>query len=199
MSLSVATATFFDSRLLRLAQLVRRSFVRLESDTPADQVLGWGLVTDADAQHLVPAIYRRHDHDDNVAQAHLRYDQTGVDWDLYLRWTPVEWPRSTSTAPTAAEPELDEVWQQLLDRRSVSNGVDRTYWPSVMVELAANSMVVLQRSGWFDDYPHSVRMLQVVDGAIPTSTRRRWVQQMNSEASMQSYLVHDQQFMVGQR
>ena len=199
MSLSLQTADFFESRLLRLAQLVQQSFLRLLSDTPADQILGWGLATDAAAQRLVPTIYRRHDHAANLADAQTRYQDSGVDWDLYLRWTPVEWPRSTATAPTTAVPELGELWQELLDRRAPASGVDRTYWPSIMFEAAANAMIVLHRDGWFDKYAHSVRVLHVIEGRIDRVTRRRWVEAMNADLARQSYLSHERQFVGAAR
>lgn len=199
MSLSLQTADFFDSRLLQVAKLVRQSFVRLLSDTPTDQILGLALVTDAAAQRLVPTIYRVHDHAAHLADAQARYDDTGVDWDLYLRWTPLEWPRSTTSAPTTAVTALDELWQELLDRRALTGGVDRSYWPSLMYEVAANAMIVLARAGWFDEYPHAVRILQVADGRIDRITRRRWVEAMNTEAALPSYLSHELQFVGAQR
>lgn len=199
MSLSLQTADFFDSRLLQLAKLVRQSFVRLLSDTPTDQILGVALVTDAAAQQLVPTIYRVLDHAANLADARARYDDTGVDWDLYLRWTPLEWPRSTTSAPAAAVTALEELWQELLDRRALTGGVDRSYWPSLMYEVAANAMQVLHRAGWFDEYPHAVRILQVADGRIDRITRRRWVEAMNTETALPSYLSHELQFVGAQR
>lgn len=195
MSLSIQTAEFFDTRLLALTKLVKQSFVRLISDTPSEQILGLGLVTDASARQVIPTIYRRHDHDHSLDVARKRYEDTGVNWDLYLRWSPVEWPRSTATAPTAAVPALDESWQELLDRRGRSSGVDRTYWPSVMFEMAANALVVLHRDGWFDEYPHSVQVLQVIEGTIDRVTARRWATNMNTAAALQSYLSHEQQFI----
>ena len=195
MSLSIETGEFFDSRLTRLAVLLKQAFTHLLSDTPAEDVLGFALMTDAEAVRLTAALYRRGDHEHNLAVAHRRYAEAGVDWDLYLRWSPVEWPRTTTTAPVTAVPALTELWQTLLDRRAVANGVDRRYWPPVMFELAANALAVLYREGWFDDYPHSVRILHVADGVIDQNTRRRWVEAMNPDEAANSYQAHQTQLI----
>ncbi|MGA4670017.1 hypothetical protein ACPCG0_09505 [Propionibacteriaceae bacterium Y1923] len=198
MTLSIDTATFFDDRVLKLAVLVKQSLVRLVSDTPAEDILGLGLLTDPAAEHLAPAIYRRGDHEANLRSAHVRYPDDPVDWDLYLRWSPVEWPHSTTNVPTAAVPGLATLWDELLARRATASGVDRTYWPSIMFELAANALVVLHRDGWFEEYPHSVHRLQVVKGRTDKPTRRRWAEQMNTPEHYASYLSHEKQF-VGPR
>lgn len=199
MSLSIQTADFFDGRLLGLAVLLKRSFVRLVSDTPADEVLGLGLLTDPQAGHLIPAIYREGDHRTNLARAQARHPDEEVDWDLYLRWSPVEWPRTVANAPTTAVPELADLWSELLQRRATASGVDRTYWPSVMFEVAANALVVLHRDGWFEEYPRSLRVLQVIDGQTERERQRRWAEQMNTPEGFAGYRGHEGQFLESPR
>lgn len=189
MALTIETARFFDDRLLRLTALVKQTFVRLRSDTAADDVLGLALVTDPDADHLTVAIYRRRDHDENLASAHRRYPDSDVDWDLYLRWAPEEWPRSTDSAPVTRASELDDLWAELRDRQDTAIRPDRRYWPSLMYEIAANVMIVLHRDGWFEEYPHGIRLFHVSGGDVDRPTRRRWVEGMNTAAAAESFLV----------
>ncbi|MGA4506683.1 hypothetical protein ACQB6R_14130 [Propionibacteriaceae bacterium G1746] len=194
MSLSIETGQFFDSRMKTMAGLAKQVLVNLVSDTPDEQVLGFALYTDAVATSLEAAVYRRTDHDANLATARRRFGdddadsfaEAHTDWDAYLRWAPVEWPRNTTAAPLARIDALDDLWTTLREHRARVSNVDQRYWPSVMHEMAAAAMIILYRDGWFRGYPHAVQVVEVFgaddETGVDRGTRRRWTSQMNTDA-----------------
>lgn len=153
----------------------RRSFALLVDDVPPVEVIGFALYSDADGGTVVAAAGTRATYDALVAQHPGAAD--------HLRWSAQEWGRDFMTLRERGLADPLGPVQQRLDalQDQADDGAELTFRElrSRVWELCAEAMAQIHASGWFDAYPHAVRVVEVSDHELAAEQQVGWIERCN--------------------
>ncbi len=188
MPVSKATGEFFNSRPEMLSKAIQQAFEAMTAGLEPAEVLGLGLYSDMEASSITAAVYTRAGHEASLAKYAAPEYADAVDplfsWEIYLRWSPHEWDRSTAVDPIPEAHALEAMWAEMRGLREQVGPRDQRYWPSLPFEALTIAMGYLQDDGWYARFPGSLRNFEVMGVEVGLEVHDdmyRWARLMNDE------------------
>lgn len=162
----------------------------VEGLRPAD-VVGLGFISESDGSRLIPVANTR-----RALLAALQHEadpqreaRSGFDRERFYRWCARQWPLTGGDGP--GDELLHHIWGRMRAVREQVSPAERASWPEIQYEAAMFSLGVLREAGWFDKFPHAVRVFTVDDDQLELTVRSRWLGLLNLDEwdEIEAYLA----------
>lgn len=179
------------ARVRDLAAAMGQSLDALVDGLAPAEVVGLGFVSTADCSRLTPVANTRHD-----LQAALQHQadpareaRPGFDRERFYRWCARQWPLTGGEGE--ADAPLRATWAAISAIRDEVSPEEREAWPAIQFEAAMFAMAYLRDFGWFDKFPHAVRVFTVDDDQLELTVRSRWLGLLNLDEwdEIEAYLA----------
>lgn len=179
------------ARVRDLAAAMGQSLDALVDGLAPAEVVGLGFVSAADCSRLTPVVNTRHD-----LQAALQHQadpareaRPGFDRERFYRWCARQWPLTGGDGP--GDELLHHIWGRMRAIREQVSPAERASWPEIQYEAAMFALGVLREAGWFDKFPHAVRVFTVADDELDLTVRSRWLGLLNLDEwdEIEAYLA----------